>query len=350
MLRIFFTFFILTIFTSPLPAQTTHHDCPILGIGAPCMDILMNVDDQFLHSIGKKGGSQQVEWSFVERIIQQSKIQQSYIATGGSSSNTIKGLCHLGHQCAFFGKIGNDEMGSRYYKAISNLGIVPLCIHSEHPTQVCMCLISTDGDRTIRCYPGAAQESSSQDLTPPLFEKVKLVHIEGYMLYAKDENFVSAAMKLAKEAGAIISFDLSSYDLIKLRKEKIWEILNEYVDIVFANEDEILELTGKDSLEGCCALKEICPIVVVMMGSKGCMVGSGERLHHSPAFPVHAVDTTGAGDLFASGFLHGYLEGFPLEDCARAGNLVGGAVCEVYGAEIPQEKWEELKALISAHP
>jgi sugar/nucleoside kinase (ribokinase family) len=195
----------------------------------------------------------------------------------------------------------------------------------------------------MRCYPGAANEIESHELNPSLFKGVNLVHIEGYMLYAKDKIFVPEAMRCAKEAGATISFDLSSYDLIRLQKEKIIEILNNYVDIVFANEDEVKELTGQEPLEGCAVLKQICPIAVVMVGPKGCIVGSGEMLHHSSAFPVKALDTTGAGDLFASGFLHAYLNGLPLKVCALIGNMVGGAVCEVYGAEIPKQKWNSLK-------
>lgn len=319
----------------------------VLGIGAPCMDFLMNVEEQFLLSLGKKGGSQQTEWSFVEKIIQQSKVQKSYVTAGGSCSNTIKGLSSLGHKCAFFGKLGQDEMGLKYCTSLCSYGIVPLCLSSQQSTQVCMCLISSDGDRTMRCYPGAANELTSDELTETLFQGVKLVHIEGYMLYCKDKTFVATAMKLAKEAGAIVSFDLSSYDLIRLHKDRILEILTNYVDIVFANEDEVKELTGKASWEGCKALKEICPIAVVMIGCQGCIVGSGSLVHHSPAIPIKAIDTTGAGELFASGFLHGYLEGLSLERCAQAGNRTGAAVCEIYGAEIPQEKWTEIKTSLA---
>lgn len=319
------------------------HQCPVLGIGAPCMDILMNVDDEFLASLGKKGGSQQIDQLFVQTIVEQTKVRKSFIATGGSCSNTIKGLASLGHRCAFFGKVGMDEMGTKYFNIIKRAGILPLCLQSSSPTQVCMCLVSNDGERTMRCYPGAANEISSSEIKQENFKGVKLVHIEGYMLYSKDENFVPSAMKLAKETGATLSFDLSSYDLIRLQKDKIIDILKNYVDIVFANEEEVRELTGKEALEGCRILKEICPIAIVMLGSNGCLVGSEDGIHHSPAFPVEVVDTTGAGDLFASGFLHGYLHGFPLNVCSLMGNLLGGAVCEVYGAEIPEKKWERIK-------
>lgn len=338
MLKKIFTILFLTIFSFAY----SHH-CPVLGIGAPCMDILMNVDDQFLASLGKKGWSQQTDQFFVQKIIEQTKIQKSYIATGGSCSNTIKGLTNLGHSCAFFGKIGKDEMGSQYYKSIKKAGIFPLCLQSDSPTQVCMCLVSNDGERTMRCCPGAANEISAEEIDPNNFKGVRLVHIEGYMLYSKDGNFIPSAMKCAKESGALISFDLSSYDLIRLQKEKIMDLLKNYVDIVFANEEEVKELTGMDPVEGCQFLKEICPVAVVMLGANGCLVGSKKDIYYSPAFPVKVVDTTGAGDLFASGFLHGYLNGLHLKACALMGNMVGGAVCEVFGAEIPEKKWDQIR-------
>lgn len=333
----------LTIFFVLCLSSVQAHHCSILGIGAPCMDILMNVDDEFLASLGKKGGSQQTDQSFVEKIIEQTKVQQSFVATGGSCSNTIKGLSSLGHHCAFLGKIGNDEMGDLYHKNIKKAGIVPLFLQSPHSTQVCICLVSSDGERTMRCHPGAANEITAADLTPSHFKGVRLVHIEGYMLYCRDENFILTAMKNAKEAGAIISFDLSSYDLVRLQKSKILDLLKNYVDIVFANEEEVRELTGKEALEGCQFLREICPIAVVMLGPSGCLTGSKTEIIHTPAFPVHVVDTTGAGDLFASGFLHGYLNGLPLKGCSIMGNIVGGSVCEVFGAEIPTKKWEKIK-------
>ncbi len=342
--------FVAVVSTYFLVSSLCAHNCPVLGIGAPCMDILMNVDDAFLLSLGKKGGSQQIEKVDVDKIIQQTKIQKSYIATGGSCSNTIKGLCKLGNPCAFFGKVGKDEMGERFLQTVESIGIVPLCLCSASPTQVCICLISEDGDRTMRCYPGAANELTPEDLKAELFEGVSLVHFEGYMLYSNNPDFVPTAMRMAKEAGAIVSFDVSSYDLIRLQKEKILGLLKKYVDVVFANAEEVYELVGKAPLEGCVALTEFCPKAVVMMGDKGCYVGADGFLCHAPAVTIKAVDTTGAGDLFASGFLHGILNGYSLKDCAHFGNKVGAAVCEVYGAEIPEEKWQQLREEFKNYP
>ncbi len=325
-------------------ASLTARPYQVLGIGAPCMDILMKVDPDFIELLGNKGGSQQTGWKYFEDILSQAKKRKQIITTGGSCSNTIKGLQNYKHPCAFFGKMGRDEMGRRYLKGLINEDITSLCIQSDAPTQLCACLITPDGDRTMRCFPGAANDLTVEDLSPELFMDVDLVHIEGYMLYVKDKHFLGEAMRMAKQAGTCLSLDLSSFELVKIQRDRILDLLKKYVDIVFANADEIHALLGLDPLSGCHVLKGICNIAVVMIGKDGCLVGSGDKVIHCPASPANVIDTTGAGDLFASGFLHGYLQGASLEESAHVGNRTGAAVCEVIGAEIPKEKWMSLAA------
>jgi sugar/nucleoside kinase (ribokinase family) len=337
--RIFIICYILLAMT----CQATAYEYKVLGIGAPCMDILISAEENFIDSLGEKGGSKLVEWSFVDKVLNQYS-SHAVIATGGSCANTIKGLASLGHRCAIYGKLGNDEMGKRFFNKMTSLGILPLVdISVQSATQVCLCFISPDGDRTMRCHAGASIELSSLDLSPQLFQNVSLVHIEGYSLYTQDPEFVPVAMQMAKQQGALISFDLSSFELVKKYKEKILHLLKNYVDIVFANGDEVKTLTGLPPEEGCEFLKNICPIAVVMVGKNGCFVGSDSGILHSEAFEAQVLDTTGAGDLFASGFLHGILEHLPLEECSHCGNKIGAAVIEVYGAEIPSAKWNKIK-------
>ncbi len=331
-------FYVFVLFSFMCGAQPYE----ILGIGGPCMDVLVNVDHNFVEFIGNKGGSQQIDKDQFDLIFNQAINKGSKIATGGSASNTIKGLKCFGHSCAFFGKIGRDPIGKQYQSIVKSLGITSFCLCSNQPTQLVLCLVTPDGERTMRCFPGAANTVSKADLASELFQGVKMVHIEGYMLYSEDPEFVSTAMRLAKEAGAKVSFDLSSFELVKMKREKIIDLIKNYVDIVFANSDEVFALLGLDPWKGCRALMEMCPISVVMIGKDGCLVGIENNLIHSPAYPVNVVDTTGAGDVFISGFLHGYLKGYSFEDCATLGNRTGGAVCEFYGAEIPPERWQKI--------
>lgn len=314
----------------------------VLGIGTPCMDLLLTVDDAFLESIGsEKGGSTHDDWETLSAILVKAK-QTPRCATGGSASNTIKGLSSLGHRTALVGMLGKDEMAHRYLESISPLGIVSKMFRTDTPSQHVVALITPDHQRTFRVFTGASDEFKSEFLTPDLFEGVKLVHIEGYALY--NDDVVETAMKMAKEAGALVSFDMGNYRVVRQFKTRILEFLPKYVDIVFANEDETMELTGCDPKAGCLFLRNCCPTAVVLLGAGGCWAANSNEMIHGDSYPVNVVDTTGAGDLFASGFLHGYLSHLTLKESAICGNLAGGTVVELIGAEIPQHKWPSLKA------
>lgn len=221
------------------------------------------------------------------------------------------------------------------------MNIVPLYTQSTAPTAQVVCLITPDRERTLRSFLGASQEMKAEDLKPEQFENVKLVHIEGYSLL--NESLTERAMELAKEAKAKISFDLASFEITQAYKDKIIYLLSHYVDILFANEAETKMLTGLSPEKGSDILKDICQTVIILQGSKGCWVARRETKFHHPAFSVQSIDTTGAGDLFASGFLHGYLSQSSLQECARFGSLIGAAAVQYLGAEIPAEKWEEIK-------
>jgi len=318
----------------------------VLGIGAPAMDILIPVEEEFLQTIpGEKGGSAPVDWIDFSRILQYGLSKEPFIASGGSAANTIKGLANFRQKSAFFGKVGKDHMGSHFTSKMNSFGVIPILIESDTPTTQVAGLITPDGQRTFRYFLGASNELTELDLTPELFEGTKLVHLEVYSLY--NGHLVEKAMRLAKEAGAMVSIDLGSFEVVKHFKSQLLHLISNYVDIVFSNEDEIYALTGLDPENGGIVLKELCKIAVVKMGKHGCWVMSGDEKIYSPSVPAKIVkDTTGAGDHFASGFLHGLLEGKDLSVCAYYGNLTGSAAVEVYGAEIPEEKWVELRQLM----
>ncbi len=338
MIRFWCTIFVL------IGCRLAAKEFQVVGVGSPCMDVLVNVEDSLVQSLGNKGGSQQVDMATLQTILDKTQWHTTHIAAGGSCANAIKGLAGFGHKCAFLGKIGNDDFGRQFVKNLLRWNIHPLISQSDHQgTQVCFCLITEDGERTMRCYPGASADITSQDLHTDTFKNTALVHFEGYSLYWHDKSFVPNAMKLAKESGALVSMDLSSFEVVKIFKETLEELLADYVDIVFANADEVRAFTGLEPYEGCLKLQQLCSIAVVMMGKNGCYVGSNEGILHSPANPIHLIDSTGAGDLFASGFLHGILKNYSLEECAHLGNKTGASVCETVGAEIPLHKWKDLR-------
>ncbi len=319
-----------------------NNEYTILGVGAPVVDLLVSSQDELLEYFEiEKGGSALIDYPTLQHYLRHIK-QKPIFIPGGSGANTIKGLARLGEKCALVGKIGQDEAGKEFNRRLKEAGITSLLIPVETPTAQALCLRTPDGERTIRTYLGAALEMRGEDLDPKQFEGVKLVHIEGYSL--SNERLTLQAMRLAKQQGALVSFDLASFDIIQAYRKPIIFLISNYVDILFANAQETKALTGLVPEKGCDFLKDLNGTVIVLMGKEGCWVGQGENKVRCPAFPVEPIDTTGAGDLFASGFLHGYLKGLPLEECARYGALTGGAVVQVIGAEIPPEEWERIKA------
>jgi len=330
----------------------------ILAIGAPFIDLILHVSEEFLATIpGEKKGMEPTDHNSLLKIIQASQ-QTPFIIPGGSGANTIKGLTNLGHTCAIVGKIGTDDLGRLFEQEITNLGVQSLFLPTNTPTGQSLCLVTPNGERTMRSFLGASQEMTAVDLKPEFFRGVKLVHIEGHSLL--NGSLAVRAMELAKEVGAKISFDLGSFEIVSLYKETILSLLERYVDIVFCNREEAEHLTGKSPEEACRELKEICLVAVVLMGKEGCWVGdrskngcaeengNGKRkdVFQCPAYPVTPIDTTGAGDLFASGFLHGFFNGEPLKECARYGALLGAAVVQVQGTKIPTDIWAQLKQKI----
>lgn len=312
----------------------------VLGVGTPILDHLISVDPSFLKTIqGKPYGMELVSYDEMISIIESSGSIPLQIA-GGSCCNTIKGLASLGHACALTGKIGLDLTGEKVINELKKSRVEPLVCYNGSPTAHVACLITPDGKRTCRSFMGAGGEMTPEDLDPKYFQGVKLVHIEGYSLLVP--GLTKQAMKYAKEAGALISFDMGSFEIVKEFQSSLYELLSEYVSILFSNEEETRSFTGKDPKEGCKVLSSLCQTAAVMVGKNGCWIGSGEELFHSSAFPTVPLDTTGAGDLFASGFLHGMLKGLPLKECARYGAITGAAVVQLIGAEIPSSSWPEI--------
>lgn len=324
----------------------TYQSAPVevLGIGSPLIDHIIPVSDEYLKSIpGSKGGMEGVDYPTFQKILKQAG-PRARLTSGGSGANTIKGLANLGHRCALVGKIGLDEAGETFKKSIEALGIYPHLIPSSTHTGQIACLITPDGERTFRDFFGASQELRVEDLKEEFFHGVKLVHIEGYTIL--NEELTRRAMQLAKKHGAKVSFDLASFELAQNYRKLMVKLLAQHVHILFANTPETRSLTGLDPERGCSVLRDLCDIAVVLMGKEGCWVGSHQQLIRCPAYPVNPLDTTGAGDLFAAGFLHGYLTGKNLHEAAHYGALAAAEVVQVFGAEIPPEIWKDLRTKI----
>lgn len=319
-------------------------DFRVLGVGAPIVDLLINVDDAFLSTIkGGKGGMELVSHEEQDSIIAQSGCTPSKVP-GGSAGNTTIGLANLGVPTSFLGKIGHDADGDFYVKRLLALGgeMRNFRYSTGVYTGRCLSMITPDSERTMRTDLGAAATITPEDVTPEVFHGITHVHIEGYALFA--EAYFRRVVELAKQAGCIISLDLASFEVVKFKKEILPELLDKFIDIVFANEDEAAAFCGSDTPEKqALELNKYCRYAAVKLGKEGCCLAHNDKTCRVSTTPVKAMDTTGAGDLWQSGFLYGLLQNKPLEDCGKYGSILGAEVVQVIGAEIPESRWKIIK-------
>jgi sugar/nucleoside kinase (ribokinase family) len=313
----------------------------ILGIGSLLADRILKVDEDFLRQIGgEKGGMEHLPLEKIHQIIEFSG-QTPTTTPGGSAANVIRGLGHFGRSCALLTKAGTDLITKELIADLSKQHIHTYIIPSSRPIGTVLSLVTPDGQRTMRTYLGASSHWQPQEIPFSAFESTRLVHMEGYLLLHSDVT--EQAMAYAKKAGAHVSLDLSSFEVVVSHKEQIRDLLGKYVDVVIANEDEARLLTGSEPRESCNYLKNICSTAVITMGSRGCWIGHQGILSHYPAYPVNPIDTTGAGDLFTSGFLHGLLSGLPLEECAHIGAVAARSIVQVLGTALSEDQWHSVK-------
>ena len=314
----------------------------VLGMGNALTDILLQIDnDAILSSLNLlKGGMQLIDNERSEEINVAVSKYEKKMATGGSASNTINGITRLGVEAGFVGKIGKDDIGLFFSNDSFNNGVEPHLLLSETPSGRCIVLVSPDSERTLCTYLGAACELEASDLKPEMFIGYDIFHIEGYLV--QNHDLIRTAVKMAKEAGLKVSIDLASYNVVEANLDFLLEIIKKYVDIVFANEEEARAFTGKEPEEALIHISEHCDIAVVKVGKEGSYIKSAnEHVKVKPRL-ANAIDTTGAGDLYAAGFLYGLANDFPLEICGKIGSLVSGNVVEVLGAKMTDAVWTEI--------
>lgn len=321
----------------------------IIGIGNALVDVLATLDsDKILQEMKLPKGSMQ--------LINEDKLQQiknkfttipTHLTTGGAAGNTILALAQLGAKVGFIGKIGKDSYGCFLSETYEQKGIDTKLLASDLPTGIASAFVSPDGERTFGTYLGAAAALKAEDITPDLFNGYSYLYIEGYLV--QDHEMILRAVKLAKAAGLQICMDMASYNIVQSDVEFFIALIQKYVDIVFANEEEAKALTGKEPQEALNEISQMCSIAVVKLGSKGSIIKKGTEIIRVKAIPVQqVVDTTGAGDCFAAGFLYGLTCGYSLEKCAQIGSILSSQVIQLLGANIPKEKWDEIKLNINS--
>jgi sugar/nucleoside kinase (ribokinase family) len=318
----------------------------ILGMGNALVDIMIRLnDDQLLDQLGlPKGSMQLVDAIRSQSVLDKLENLSKSFSAGGSAANTIHGLAMLGVPVGYIGVIGEDELGGSFVKDMINAGVEPFMIHSKQETGRAIALITPDSERTFATFLGAAIELEANHLTTFNFKKYDYLHIEGYLV--QNHDLIRTAVSLAKENGLTVSLDLASYNVVEANLDFLREIVTKYVDIVFANEEEAKAFTGKEPREALDKIAGMTRIAIVKTGSKGSLIKSGNEMVEIGVIDVTPVDTTGAGDLYASGFLYGQSKGWSLLKCGEAGALLAGHVIEVLGSKMEPNKWIEIRTLI----
>ncbi|HEX3064273.1 MAG TPA: adenosine kinase [Dongiaceae bacterium] len=317
----------------------------VVGIGNAIVDVLANADEDLLVKQGMvKGAMTLIDAARAEALY--SVMGAAIEVSGGSAANTIAGLASLGARAGFMGKIGNDQLGGIFRHDIQANGVVfeTASAKSATPTARCLIFVTPDAQRTLNTYLGACIEFGPDDVDATLVAHAKVTYLEGYLWDppAAKAAFLKAA-KVAREAGRKVALSLSDAFCVERHRAEFRELLREHVDILFANEAEICSLWQVDSFDKALqATRGQCDVAALTRSARGSVILSGKDVHIVDAARVsQVVDTTGAGDLYAAGFLYGYTGGRDPYDCGRIGAIAAAEVIGHYGAR-PETPLSEL--------
>ncbi len=314
----------------------------IVGVGAALMDLLVEEKDEFLGKMGaEKGGMTLVE----SPVIQSALVGAGGVKSspGGSASNTIVGIGSLGGRARMIGRVGRDELGDTFREGLRRAGVEErVRVSGDAETGRVLSVVTPDAQRTMFTFLGASSALHPGDITDADIADSALVHLEGYLLF--NRPVMDRVLELARAHKAKVALDLGSFQVVQAMREYLDELFAQRrIDILLANEDEAHAYTGLGESESLERFADHVETAVVKRGKHGALVARGKDRVEVNAHLVKAIDTTGAGDLWASGFLYGLNHGLSLENSANLASRVGAEVVQVLGAVIPSEGWQRIK-------
>ncbi len=316
-------------------------------MGNALTDMLVNLrSDEVLTRFGLPRGSMTLVDSELQKQISRSVAGLPYtLSLGGSAANTIRALARLGGETGFIGKVGRDSTGDFFEAALVNLGVEPFMFRGEERSGRCVALVSPDGERTMVTFLGAALEMSAPEVSTELFKGYDCLYLEGYLV--QNHELISAAASVARAAGLKVALDLASFNVVEENLEFLRRLVADHIDILFANEAEAFAFTGEqEPLNALQAISEMCEVAIVKTGISGALIKNGNEVVHVGIMKAaRRVDTTGAGDFYAAGFLYGLCEGLSLRQCGTIGAITAGKVIEVVGTTFGEEEWIDIARL-----
>ncbi|MCF0216138.1 MAG: adenosine kinase [Fibrobacteraceae bacterium] len=314
----------------------------VLGMGAALVDVLVNVDDSWIEKQGvQKGGMTSVESDAMQNFL--STVKNPVMVPGGSACNTMVGYAKLGGKASFISKVGKDQLGLLFENHLKNSQVESKMERTDTATGCVLSAVTPDAERSMWTFLGASNKLAATDFTPELFNGVSLLYAEGYRAF--DAECFKKAFTLAKSLGVQTALDFSSFGVVDACRSTFDELFDKkMIDIVIANEDEAFAYAGVKEEEALKVLAQKAPLAVVKIGKRGALIAQNGVVTKTAAGAAKAIDTTGAGDLWASGFLYGYLSGWDMEKTGRLAASVANEVVQVMGAQIPEEGWKRILA------
>ena len=308
----------------------------LIGLGNAIVDIIVNVEDKFLEINNlKKGSMNLINSNESEVLLKNCRIIKKI--SGGSSANTVVCLAEFGNNVQFIGRVKNDKFGNFFSTDIkkSNTIFDTLPIKNGPSSAHSIIFITPDAQRTMCTYLGASVEFEPKDIKYNLIKKSKYLYLEGYLWDGDSaKNAFLEAAKIAKESDTKIILSLSDSFCVDRHRESFLDLIENYIDIIFCNESEVLSLFKVNDLPSCKeSISSLCELVIITLGNKGSLVinkGESEEIKPLPLGKI--IDTTGAGDLYAGGFIHGLINNYSLKKCGKIGSICAGHIITQLGS------------------
>tara|TARA_B100001057_G_scaffold498680_1_gene606545 strand:+ start:1021 stop:1950 length:930 start_codon:yes stop_codon:yes gene_type:complete len=307
----------------------------ILGIGNAIVDVICKVDDKFLikHNLTKSTMKLIFDENEFKNLLKNLKIEKT--VSGGSVANSIVGLSQLGNRTGFIGKVSDDEFGSKYEEGLKkeNVQYFYSKKKEELPTGTCLILVTPDSERTMCTFLGTAGKINENDVSRDAINKSELIFLEGYLW---DEGEPKKAFDKAISIANKVAMSLSDQFCVDRHKPHFLNLVQNYLDIIFANEQEIMSLIeATDFKEVVTFSKKLNKLIIITRGEKGAIAVKGEEVHECAIQEnLKIVDLTGAGDLFAAGFLHGYINKLSITESLEKGTEMSSKIIQQIGARL----------------